>query len=130
MHINNFDFNLPTELIATRPVHPRDSAKLLVTRPNQNPKFQDSYVNQLSSFLRQGDTLVLNDTKVIPAALVGNRIRNGDSIQISFTLHKRENLNTWVTFAKPAKRLKQGDVIEFKGSSGQVSAIVEDKEDG
>ena len=130
LHIKNFDFNLPNELIATRPVYPRDSAKLLVTRPNQNPKFLDSKVSLLSSFLRRGDTLVLNDTKVIPAALIGNRIRNGGSAQISFTLHKRESLNSWVTFARPAKRLKHNDVIDFKSSSGQVSAVVEDKNGG
>ena len=130
MHIKNFDFELPTNLIATRPAHPRDSAKLLVVNPNQDPKFQNSQVTEFTKFLQTGDTLVLNNTKVIPAALIGLRTRKEDAVQVSFTLHKRESLDSWITFAKPAKRLKLDDTIEFKSATGQVSAIVEDKQEG
>ena len=130
MHINNFDFNLPAELIATRPVHPRDSAKLLVVNPDHQVKFLDSQVSMLPSFLRSGDTLILNNTKVIPAVLNGFRTRNEKTVEVSFTLHKRINPSTWITLAKPAKRLKINDSIEFKDSSNQLSAIVKGNIDG
>ena len=130
MQIKNFDFDLPTELIATRPANPRDSAKLLVVNPDHHVKFLDSQVSMLPSFLRSGDTLVLNNTKVIPAVLIGFRSRDGKTAEVSFTLHKRINPSTWITLVKPAKRLKLNDSIEFKDSSNILSAVVKGKSNG
>jgi len=76
MRVVDFDFDLPDERIALRPVHPRDAAKLLVVRPTA---LEDRVVRDLSSLLRPGDVLVFNNTKVIPAALTGNRIGRGET---------------------------------------------------
>ncbi|WP_025898704.1 tRNA preQ1(34) S-adenosylmethionine ribosyltransferase-isomerase QueA [Sneathiella glossodoripedis] len=105
MRVEEFDFELPNELIAERPVTPRESAKLLVV----DGGCSDYRVGDLPDFLRAGDVLVFNDTKVIPARLRGLR----RSAKIEVTLHKNTGLDTWHAFAKPAKKLRPGDIIEF-----------------
>lgn len=106
MRVDLFDFELPSERIALRPVSPRDSAKLLVLNGSQN---RDLSVADLPKQLHAGDCLVFNDTRVIPAQLTGRR---GDAT-IGATLHKRESLRAWRAFIKNAKRLREGDVIDF-----------------
>lgn len=106
MRVDLFDFELPSERIALRPVSPRDSAKLLVLNGSQK---RDLSVADLPTQLRAGDCLVFNDTRVIPAQLTGRR---GDAT-IGATLHKRESLRAWRAFIKNAKRLREGDVIDF-----------------
>jgi S-adenosylmethionine:tRNA ribosyltransferase-isomerase len=106
MRVDLFDFALPPENIALRPVVPRDAAKLLVLNGGQH---QDCVVSDLPSILRAGDCLVFNDTRVIPAQLEGKR---GDA-RIGATLHKREGLRTWRAFIRNAKRLSDGDEIDF-----------------
>jgi S-adenosylmethionine:tRNA ribosyltransferase-isomerase len=135
MRTDLFDFALPEERIALRPVAPRDVAQLLVVRPHAPAQFEDWTLRDLPVFLRRGDAVVVNDTKVMPAALHGRRIGRGDrQPAIEATLIKRIDGSRWRALVKPAKRLAQGDVVRF-GAEGrvcfleQLDATVEDKDD-
>jgi S-adenosylmethionine:tRNA ribosyltransferase-isomerase len=133
MRVDLFDFDLPEERIALRPAEPRDSARLLVVDPNADTALGDHCVADLPSFLRPGDAMVFNDTKVIPAQLEGIRHRDGaPGQQVSATLHMRAAPNRWKAFAKPGKRIKIGDRIEFGHGQnvcilGSLDATVEEK---
>jgi S-adenosylmethionine:tRNA ribosyltransferase-isomerase len=118
MRLSDFDFHLPEELIALRPVEPRDAARLLVVRPGQ--PFEHRIVRELPDLLQPGDALVFNDTKVIPARLSGVRVRDGLGIQVEATLHKRLSPSRWTAFMKPGKRLKPGDRLHF-GTTGDTA---------
>ena len=117
MRVDLFDFDLPPELIALRPVRPRDAARMLLVEGREGP-FADRHVHDLPHLLRSGDVLVFNDTRVIPAQLEGRR---GEA-RIGATLHKRVDLRRWQAFVRNAKRLREGDRIEFAHG---VSAIAE-----
>lgn len=127
MRVSDFDFELPLNRIALRPAVPREAAKLLVVGQG----FADLTVADLPSQLRAGDVLVFNNTKVIPAALSGQRTgRLGTTPKIEVLLHMRLDLNRWKAFAKPAKKLECGDkvvfgslhaVVEKKGESGEIT---------
>ncbi|GAK71001.1 S-adenosylmethionine--tRNA ribosyltransferase-isomerase [Agrobacterium rubi TR3 = NBRC 13261] len=113
MRVDLFDFDLPDDNIALRPASPRDSARLLVVDPNAN-SMTDHNVFDLPSFLKPGDALVFNDTRVIPAQLEGVRLREGaPETAVSATLHMRADASRWKAFARPGKRIKQGDRIRF-----------------
>ncbi|MBB4187375.1 tRNA preQ1(34) S-adenosylmethionine ribosyltransferase-isomerase QueA [Sinorhizobium terangae] len=135
MRVDLFDFDLPETSIALRPANPRDSARMLVVRPDGEPVLADHGVLDLPSFLRPGDALVFNDTKVIPAQLEGLRRRSDEIVtQVSLTLHMRVAPDRWKAFARPARRLKPGDRISFGhgGNScllGTLDATVEEKAD-
>ncbi|MGH6819811.1 MAG: S-adenosylmethionine:tRNA ribosyltransferase-isomerase, partial [Methylocella sp.] len=130
MRVADFDFDLPPERIALRPASPRDSAKLLVVRPDS---IEDRIVRDLPSQLRQGDVLVFNNTKVIPAALSGHRAgRSGTAPKIAALLHLRLDGSRWKAFAKPGKKLAVGDRLRFGGEGrlcldGTLDATVEAK---
>ena len=130
LKLSDFDFDLPEERIALRPVRPRDAARLLVVRPSATsgrpPALHDAIFRDLSGFLHAGDVLVFNDTKVIPAMLTGRRVRGGaDSMpKITVNLHKRIDETTWRAFARPAKKLQSGDSILF-GLSGAGCSVDE-----
>ncbi|VAW25210.1 S-adenosylmethionine:tRNA ribosyltransferase-isomerase [hydrothermal vent metagenome] len=111
MLVDEFDFNLPQELIALHPVSPRDSARMLFV--DKNGALDDRIVTDLAKILRPNDVLVVNDTKVIPAELNGTRVRGEFRSSVSFNLHKRINQQSWLAFARPAKRLKVGDRVVF-----------------
>ncbi|WP_105430389.1 tRNA preQ1(34) S-adenosylmethionine ribosyltransferase-isomerase QueA [Neorhizobium sp. T6_25] len=136
MRVDLFDFDLPEKNIALRPASPRDSARLLVVRPEGQPVLADHRVSDLPGFLKPGDALVFNDTKVIPAQLEGIRHREGaGGQQVSATLHMRVAPDRWKAFAKPGKRIKTGDRIEFGHGGnacliGSLAATVEDKGEG
>jgi S-adenosylmethionine:tRNA ribosyltransferase-isomerase len=117
VRVDLFDFELPPERIALRPARPRDSARLLAVRPD---RLEDHVVSDLPSLLRAGDVLVFNDTRVIPAQLEGRR---GEA-RIGATLHKREGPRTWRAFLRNAKRVREGDVIDFGAG---VEAVAEEK---
>lgn len=117
MKVDLFDFELPPERIALRPVNPRDSARMLVVEGGQAP-FLDRSVADLPQLLRRGDVLVFNNTRVIPAQLEGRR---GEA-KIGATLHKRIDLRRWQAFVRNAKRLREGDVVTFTDG---VSATAE-----
>ncbi|MBV7257242.1 tRNA preQ1(34) S-adenosylmethionine ribosyltransferase-isomerase QueA [Pacificimonas sp. WHA3] len=109
MRVDDFDFDLPEERIALRPVVPRDAAKMLVVRPDA---FEDRGVRDLPACLAPGDTLVFNDTRVIPAQLAGRRGEAG----IGVTLHKREAQDEWLAFVRNARRLRIGDRVVFSAT--------------
>jgi S-adenosylmethionine:tRNA ribosyltransferase-isomerase len=120
MRTDLFDFELPEDRIALRPMSPRDAARLLVVRPGARTEFEDRAVRDLPALLRPGDAVVVNDTKVIPASLRGRRIGRGAyEPAISATLIKRLDGSRWRALVKPAKRLVVGDVVRF-GSEGRV----------
>ena len=119
LRVDDFDFELPPERIALRPVAPRDAARLLVVRPGA---LTDLHVRDLPSLLRAGDVLVFNDTKVIPAQLHGRR---GEA-KIGVTLHKREDAWRWHAFVRNAKRLKLGDRVDF---GAVLAGVVEGRGD-
>lgn len=105
MKTSDFDFDLPAGQIATHPARPRDSARLLEV----DGGLHDRGVRDLPGLLRAGDVLVFNDTRVIPARLSGRR----GAARVEVTLHKPEADDRWRVFAKPAKRLRIGDVVDF-----------------
>lgn len=125
MRVDIFDFDLPDERIALRPASPRDSARLLVVDPDGEPELADRSVHDLADLLDPGDVLVFNDTKVIPAQLEGSRIRSENTVSVSVTLHMRVSASQWKAFAKPGKRIKQGDRIQFghEGNACLVGAL-------
>ncbi|UUL82775.1 tRNA preQ1(34) S-adenosylmethionine ribosyltransferase-isomerase QueA [Sphingomonas qomolangmaensis] len=106
MNVDLFDFELPPERIALRPAAPRDSARMLVVKGGATT---DAVVTDLPGQLRAGDCLVFNDTRVIPAQLEGKR---GEA-SIGATLHKREGPRRWRAFIRNAKRLRDGDTVDF-----------------
>jgi len=115
MRVDLFDFDLPADRIALRPASPRDSARMLVVRPDG---LADRAMLDLADMLRPGDCLVFNDTRVIPAQLEGRR---GDA-KIGATLHKREGPRDWRAFIRNAKRLHDGDSVDFgEGVSATAS---------
>ncbi len=125
MKTDLFDFELPPERIALRPVSPRDAARLLVVRPNGAPELEDRTVRDLPDLLQPGDALVINDSKVIAARLTGRRIGRGTTEpEIHATLHKRVDGSTWRAFVMPAKKLEAGDTVRF-GTEGRVCFLGE-----
>ncbi len=124
MKVDLFDFELPQESIALRPARPRDSARMLVVPGGE--AMRDQIVHDLPQCLRAGDVLVFNDTRVIPAQLDGRRVSATGEAKIGATLHKRIDLRRWQAFIRNAKRLREGDTIEFGGG---VTAIAEERHD-
>lgn len=126
MKLSEFDFHLPAHLIATRPARPRSSARLLLA---QDGSVADRHVSDLPEILRPGDLLVLNDTKVIPARLTGERRRQteqGEAMaRIEVTLLEPA-ADGWHAMAKPLRKLKPGERITFGDSLGaQVVGITD-----
>ena len=105
MLTSDFDFELPRACIAQQPANPRDSSRLLTV----GKELEDHRFFELPRLLKPGDCLVLNDTKVIPAKLSGTR----GTAKIEITLHLRHSDQTWDAFARPARKLKKGDRIQF-----------------
>ena len=127
MLVDLFNFDLPEDRIALRPVRPRDAARMLVV--SQNKQFLDKHVSDLPFTLRAGDALVINNTKVIHARLKGQRLREGNKATIEATLIKRIDNHIWEALVKPAKRLQIGDIIDFSSDNISIRAKVENKQD-
>ena len=151
MRTDLFDFDLSDDRIALKPASPRDAARLLVVHPGSRPttssqwqatqlapevspadvdlgrtapdlSLEDRVVRDLPDLVRPGDVVVFNDTRVIRAALQGERTRDGQRALISFNLHRRVDESRWRAFARPAKRLAVGDRIRF-GHEGRVCLL-------
>ena len=127
--LSDFDFHLPEEQIALHPMHPRDSSRLLRVEAGATEALNDTRFSDLPTLLRAGDLLIFNDTKVIPARLLGTRTRDENCIAIEALLLKRLDESTWQAFAKPGKRLKIGDRVVFGDANpaceaGHLSAEV------
>ena len=128
MKLSDFDFDLPEDLIATRPARPRSSSRLLVATPDT---ITDARSIELPTFLRTGDRLVLNDTKVIPARLAGLRHRSGrqgpTEARIETTLLEPQADGTWAALLKPLKKVRDGETVVF---SAELSATLESRAEG
>jgi len=120
MRVDDFDFELPRQLIADHPAEPRDAARLLEV----GPVLQDRAIRDLPALLRRGDLLVVNDTRVIPARLTGKR----GAATVEITLHRDMGGGAWRAFAKGAKRLKPGDTISF--GDGFVASVAAKHDEG
>jgi S-adenosylmethionine:tRNA ribosyltransferase-isomerase len=120
MRTDLFDFELPSERIALRPAHPRDSARMLVVQADG--VLRDRVVADLPQWLEPGDQLVVNDTRVIAAQLRGRRIGRDAEPKIEATLIKRLDGSRWQALVKPAKKLAPGDRIRF-GNEGKVCLL-------
>ena len=125
MKLDDFDFHLPEELIATRPARPRTAARLLVA---DGDTIADHHVRDLPGFLRPGDRLVLNNTRVIPARLNGRRSRDSGQgpveARIEITLMEPRANGDWRALAKPLRKLALGETIVF---SDRLSALVSER---
>ena len=110
MDISDFDYDLPQEQIAQVPAEPRDSSRLMVLNPKERT-IQHHYFYQLEDFLKKGDVLIFNDTRVIPARLIGEREHTGGKVEI-FLLHQMDK-NHWEVLVKPGKKARIGTVISF-----------------
>jgi S-adenosylmethionine:tRNA ribosyltransferase-isomerase len=121
MRVDDFDFELPAEAIALRPASPRDSARMLLA---EGERLSDRTVRDLPTALRSGDLLVFNDTRVIPAHLEGRR---GEA-KIGATLHKREGPRRWRAFIRNARRVRDGETIDF--GNGVAATALDRGEDG
>ena len=133
MKLSDFDYELPPEAIAVEPARPRDSARLLDLDGNT---IHDRWISDLPSLLRAGDLMVVNNTAVIPARLSGQRGEAG----IGVTLHKHEGGADWQVFAKPARKCRPDDIIQFgpgfaarvrgRGDGGEVGITFVDPDSG
>jgi S-adenosylmethionine:tRNA ribosyltransferase-isomerase len=133
MKLSDFDFDLPDSAIALRPATPRDAARMLVVRGGG---LEDRHVRDLPDLLRAGDALVFNDTKVIPARLMGTRTREDSVIGVEALLHRRLTPSRWTAFMRPGKRIKAGDRVRFGEAQdracflGALDATVAEKGEG
>jgi len=114
MDVSLFDYDLPEERIALRPASPRDSARLLVV--GESGSLTHASVRDLPDFLRRGDLLVVNDSKVIPARLHARKcVADSDAPAIELLLHKRTAPDRFLALARPARKLGPGDRLQFDG---------------
>lgn len=129
MHINDFDYKLPEELIAQKPQKDRDKCRLMVLRRSDN-SIEHRHFFDILEYLKEGDCLLLNDSKVIPARLYG--IKEGTGARVEFLLIKRIEGDTWETMVRPGKRLKPGDSVVFSDEEGKKlrAEILDYGEDG
>jgi S-adenosylmethionine:tRNA ribosyltransferase-isomerase len=127
MDVSLFDFELPEDRIALRPASPRDAARLMVV--HADGRLEHRYMRDLPDYLNSGDALVLNDTKVIPARLRGQRFRSEGPAKIELLLHRRLASNRFSALARPARKLAPGDTLQLgvivatvtaRGEAGEV----------
>lgn len=135
MRVDQFDFELPNERVALHPAVPRDSARMLVVDPSADENsalLQDRIVTDLIDFLGPNDILIANNTKVLPAELVGTRTRGEAVAKVTVNLHKRDETDLWRAFARPAKKLKVGETVQFAadGVEPLVAECIEKGENG
>jgi len=119
MNVSDFDYQLPLELIAQRPAERRDSCRLLVVH-RKSGALEHRVFSDVLEYLKPGDCLVFNDSKVIPARLFGTR--RGTGAKVEFLLSKRIEGNTWETLVKPGRRCRAGDIIDF--GDGELCAEI------
>lgn len=121
MNKQDFYFDLPQELIAQEPLENRSSSRLLVLDKNTG-KIEHKHFTDIIEYLNEGDCLVINDTKVIPARLIGTKKDTGTNVEI--LLLNRKSKDLWETIVKPGKKLKQGAIVEF--GNGRLEAQIVD----
>jgi S-adenosylmethionine:tRNA ribosyltransferase-isomerase len=120
MHISEFDYELPEELIAQHPLPERDASRMLVVE-RKSGKWKDTYFKRFSEYPTPGDAVVINNTRVFPARLIGSRERSGGRIEI--LLVRQIEPDVWEALVRPGKRLKEGALVMFSGSSLQARVL-------
>ena len=121
---SDFGFELPPELIAQHPSDRRDMARLMVVHRDTG-EIEHKTFYQVTEYLREGDVLVINDSKVIPARIYGKKVRaDGDGADCEFVLLRQKTLDTWETLVRPGRRLKEGAKVTF--GDGKLTATVKD----
>jgi S-adenosylmethionine:tRNA ribosyltransferase-isomerase len=120
MDVALFDFDLPETRIALRPAVPRDSARLMVV--HSDGRIEHRAIRDLPDYLRAGDALVINDTKVIPARLFGQRLRAAGPAKIEILLHRRLSPDSFSVLARPARKLAPGDQLLLGDMEAAVTA--------
>ncbi|EFN3699252.1 tRNA preQ1(34) S-adenosylmethionine ribosyltransferase-isomerase QueA [Listeria monocytogenes] len=126
MKVEDFDFDLPEELIAQTPLLDRTSSRLMVL-DKESGDIKDQHFTDIISYLNEGDALVLNDTRVLPARLHGIKDETGAHIEV--LLLKQKEGNAWETLVKPAKRIRKGAIITF-GDGALKATCLEELEHG
>ncbi|EBI2478814.1 tRNA preQ1(34) S-adenosylmethionine ribosyltransferase-isomerase QueA [Listeria monocytogenes] len=126
MKVEDFDFDLPEELIAQTPLLDRTSSRLMVL-DKESGDIKDQHFTEIISYLNEGDALVLNDTRVLPARLHGIKDETGAHIEV--LLLKQKEGNAWETLVKPAKRIRKGATITF-GDGALKATCLEELEHG
>lgn len=124
MNIEQFDFELPEELIAQTPLEKRDTSKLLVL-DKKTGEIEHKHFTDIIDYLESGDTLVLNDTKVIPARLYG--VKEETKALIEILLLKEVKKDTWECLVKPAKRIHVGEIVKFSNKLSAQCTEVKDE---
>ena len=123
MKLTEFDYNLPEELIAQTPVEPRNSSRLMVLDP-VDEAIEHRHFYDLKEYLEPGDTLIFNDTRVLPARLLGWREGTGGKVEVF--LLRRIDGDTWETLVKPGRKAREGQVVRF---SDELTCTVQDSTD-
>ena len=135
MNVTDFNFELPQELIAQDPLEDRAASRLLVLN-KETGNISHRHFRDIRQYLKKGDGLVINDTKVIPARLIGHKV--GTDAKIEVLLLKRKSDNVWETLVKPGKKMKEGAEVSFGdgllkgtvvgdvGRQGHLSQLVQD----
>jgi S-adenosylmethionine:tRNA ribosyltransferase-isomerase len=133
VHLKDFDFELPKSSIAIRPASPRDAARLLVVEPSGRAAIAEASVRDLPAYLRPGDVMVFNNTKVLRAELNGYRPSRGDGLppaDISLTLIQRLRDGAWKALARPGRRLRPGDLIVIDSTERSALVVIGKNENG
>ena len=125
MKVEDFNYNLPEELIAQTPLEKRDSSRLLVL-DKQTGKIEHKHFTDIINYLNEGDTLVLNDTKVLPARLIG--VKEETNAVIEILLLKNTEGDNWECLVKPARRIKVGTIVSFGDGKLKAECISEGEE--
>jgi S-adenosylmethionine:tRNA ribosyltransferase-isomerase len=125
LKISDFDYELPNELIAQTPVEPRDSSRLLVAH-RDSETFEHRHFRDIGAYLRPGDLLIANQSRVIPARLLGRRAETGGAVEV-LLLAERSDLgyDYWETLVRPGRRLRQGAIIEFHNARQELRLLAE-----
>ena len=126
MRTEDFDYNLPPELIAQTPLEKRDNSKLMVLDKETGEVKHETFKN-IINYLDKGDVLVLNDTKVLPARLIGTKEETGATIELLLLNNVLDH--TWKALVKPGKRVKKGTIVTF-GEGMLKAKCIEELEDG
>ena len=122
MRVEDFDYNLPEELIAQTPLTQRDASRLLVL-DKKTGDIEHKHFSDIINYLNEGDTLVLNDTKVLPARLIGVKEETGAVIEV--LLLKNTEQDNWECLVKPARRIKEGTIVSFGDGKLKAKCIGE-----
>ena len=124
MNVSDFDYELPEELIAQKPSEKRDACRLLVIHRSSG-QLEHRHFSDILEYLRPGDCLFFNDSRVIPARLFGTR--RGTGAKVEFLLSKKMEGETWETLVKPGRRCRTGDIIDFEqGLSAEITGYSDD----